>query len=132
MDELGRDVYTRIVHGSRITLLIVLLVAIIAAPVGLAVGTVAGYFGGWIDTILMRTTDVFLSFPGLVLALAFVVYTQEPVWFLMIGLLLLTGPDHPPTRDDTVQLGLLRTLIGYLSLAIPIVCFAPRAIFPPL
>ncbi|TGV58336.1 D,D-dipeptide ABC transporter permease, partial [Mesorhizobium sp. M00.F.Ca.ET.149.01.1.1] len=71
-DDLGRDIYSRIVYGSRWTLYVVILVAIIAAPIGLLVGTVAGYAGGWTDTILMRITDIFLAFPKLVLALAFV------------------------------------------------------------
>jgi peptide/nickel transport system permease protein len=71
-DELGRDIYTRIVHGSRITLAIVGLVTVMVAPVGLLVGTAAGYVGGWLDTALMRITDVFLAFPRLILALAFV------------------------------------------------------------
>jgi len=60
------------VYGSRITLQIVFLVAIIVAPAGLAIGTIAGYAGGKLDTLLMRVTDIFLAFPGLVLALAFV------------------------------------------------------------
>ena len=71
-DELGRDIYSRIIHGTQLTLYVVFLVAIIAAPVGLLVGTVAGYCGGWIEIILMRITDVFLAFPRLILALAFV------------------------------------------------------------
>jgi peptide/nickel transport system permease protein len=71
-DELGRDIYTRIVYGSRITLAIVALVTVMVAPVGLLVGTAAGYVGGWLDTTLMRITDVFLAFPRLILALAFV------------------------------------------------------------
>ncbi len=71
-DQVGRDNYSRVVHGSRITLYIVFLVAIIVAPIGLLVGTVAGYAGGHVDTVLMRITDVFLALPGLVLALAFV------------------------------------------------------------
>ena len=71
-DQVGRDNYSRVVYGSRITLNIVFLVAIIVAPIGLLVGTVAGYAGGHIDTVLMRITDVFLALPGLVLALAFV------------------------------------------------------------
>ena len=68
-DDLGRDILSRIVHGSRLTLFVVMLVAIIAAPIGLIVGTVAGYAGGWTDAILMRITDIFLAFPKLILAL---------------------------------------------------------------
>src|SRR3546814_15768418 len=71
-DELGRDIFSRIVYGSRLTLYIVVLVAIIAAPVGLLVGTTAGSLGGWVDRVLMRITDIFLAFPKLVLALALV------------------------------------------------------------
>ncbi|MCB2124880.1 MAG: ABC transporter permease, partial [Rhodobacteraceae bacterium] len=71
-DDLARDIFSRIVHGSRLTLMVVVLVAVIATPIGLLVGTTAGYFGGWIDTVLMRLTDIFLAFPRLILALAFV------------------------------------------------------------
>ena len=71
-DELGRDIYTRVLYGSRITLVIVGLVVVMVAPTGLLIGTAAGYMGGWVDTVLMRVTDVFLAFPRLILALAFV------------------------------------------------------------
>ncbi|MBI1778787.1 MAG: ABC transporter permease [Proteobacteria bacterium] len=71
-DEYGRDTYARILFGARVTLYIVVLVAVTAAPLGLIVGTVAGYLGGVADTVLMRVTDVFLAFPRLILALAFV------------------------------------------------------------
>src|SRR5690606_4748301 len=71
-DGQGRDILSRLIHGSRLTLFVVVLVAIIAAPVGLIVGTVSGYAGGWVDAVLMRITDIFLAFPKLVLALALV------------------------------------------------------------
>ncbi len=71
-DDLGRDIFARLVYGSRTTLYIATLVAVIAAPIGLLVGTTAGYFGGWVDGALMRINDIFLSFPGLILALGFV------------------------------------------------------------
>ena len=70
-DDLSRDILSRILYGSRLTLLVVVLVAVIATPIGLAVGTTAGYFGGWVDVVLMRITDFFMAFPRLILALAF-------------------------------------------------------------
>ena len=71
-DELGRDIFSRLVWGARITLTIVFLVSIVVGPIGLMVGTIAGYHGGKIDTVMMRVTDIFLSFPSLILSLAFV------------------------------------------------------------
>jgi len=70
-DELGRDVYSRLVYGARTTLYIAILVTVIVGPIGFVIGAAAGYLGGWVDTVLMRVTDIFLAFPSLVLALAF-------------------------------------------------------------
>lgn len=71
-DELGRDILSRLLYGARTTLLIVISVSLLVAPVGLLIGVCSGYFGGWVDRILMRIVDIFLSLPSLVLALAFV------------------------------------------------------------
>ena len=70
-DEFGRDILSRLIHGTRITIQTVLAVTLIVGPVGLIVGVVAGFVGGRTDAILMRATDIVLSFPSLILALAF-------------------------------------------------------------
>ena len=70
-DNLGRDIYSRVVHGARLTLMITVLVALISGPIGLVVGVVSGYLGGVVDEVLMRFSDVFLAFPKLILAIAF-------------------------------------------------------------
>ena len=70
-DQFGRDVLSRIIWGTRIELKIIILVTIISTSIGTVIGVVAGYFGGAVDEILMRITDMFLAFPSLVLAMAF-------------------------------------------------------------
>lgn len=89
-DQLGRDIYDRIVWGSRITLYIVGLVSIIVVPIGLAIGTVAGYLGGWVDNVLMRITDIFLAFPRLILALALVAALGSGIENAVLAIALTT------------------------------------------
>jgi peptide/nickel transport system permease protein len=93
-DELGRDIYARILYGARITLMIVCLVVAIVGPVGLLVGTAAGYFGGWFDTVLMRVTDIFLAFPRLILALAFVSALGPGIENAVIAIALTAWPPY--------------------------------------
>ncbi|TPL45761.1 nickel transporter permease [Mesorhizobium sp. B2-4-6] len=93
-DDLGRDIFSRIVYGARWTLYVVILVAVIAAPIGLLVGTIAGYAGGWTDTILMRITDIFLAFPKLVLALAFVAALGPGIENAVIAIAITSWPPY--------------------------------------
>lgn len=69
-DNVGRDIFTRVIYGMRVSLLLAVIVLGIAVPVGTVLGLVAGYFGGWIDVIIMRITDIALALPALVFALA--------------------------------------------------------------
>ena len=98
------------VYGSQITLVIVLLVAVLAAPAGLIIGAVAGYFGGWTDRILMGLTDIFLSMPKLILALAFTAALGPGIEHAIIAIAIATWPgyariararnaDHPQRRS---------------------------------
>ncbi|QNP79096.1 nickel transporter permease [Agrobacterium tumefaciens] len=93
-DELGRDILSRILYGGRVTLGMVIAVVVLVAPIGLAIGCIAGYFGGIVDTVLMRVTDVFLAFPRLILALAFVAALKPGVESAILAIALTAWPPY--------------------------------------
>lgn len=93
-DSLGRDILSRLIHGARITLYIVALVALIAPVAGLLVGTISGYAGGVTDMVLMRITDIFLAFPRLVLALAFVAALGAGIENAVLAISLTAWPPY--------------------------------------
>jgi peptide/nickel transport system permease protein len=89
-DQLGRDILSRIVTGSRVTLLIAGSAVVIGGIIGVALGLVAGYFGGWYDRVLMRLVDIQLAFPLMLLALL-VVAALGPSLHNLIAVLALTS-----------------------------------------
>src|ERR1044071_5044655 len=93
-DQQGRDIWSRVVYGSRTTLLIIFMVAITAAPMGIVIGTVAGYVGGWVEGALMRVTDAFLAFPKLVLALAFAAALGPGIENAVLAIALTSWPPY--------------------------------------
>ena len=104
-DEMGRDIFSRIIWGSRLTLYVIGLVAVIAAPVGILVGTISGYFGGFIDTVLMRITDIFLAFPKLILALAFVAALGPGIENAIIAISITSWPPYARiARGETITI----------------------------
>ena len=93
-DEVGNDVYTRVVLGARVSLQVGLVITLVAAAIGVPLGVIAGYFGGLVGEVIMRVTDVFLSVPGLVLALAIVGALGPGIVNAMVALSLVWWPGY--------------------------------------
>jgi peptide/nickel transport system permease protein len=93
-DEVGDDVYTRVVIGTRLTLQIACIITGIAMLIGIPLGIFAGYIGGWVQEVIMRVTDIFLSIPGLILAVAIVGALGPGITNAMLALSLVWWPGY--------------------------------------
>jgi peptide/nickel transport system permease protein len=91
-DQVGRDVFSRVLYGTRVSPLVALFVLVIACVVGIPLGVVAGYFGGVADEVIMRVTDVFLAFPSLLLSLAFAAVLPPSLTSLTIAIAITWWP----------------------------------------
>jgi peptide/nickel transport system permease protein len=130
VDGLGRDIYSRVVYGARVTLTIAFLVALISTPLGMVIGVTAGYFGGAMDEILMRLSDVFLAFPKLILAIAFAAALGPGVENAIVAIAVANWPGYARLaraetlsvkNNDYIQVmrtlgaGNLRIMVGHIT-----------------
>lgn len=91
-DQVGRDVLSRVLYGARVSPVIAALVLLISCLVGIPLGVIAGYFGGLVDDVIMRVTDVFLAFPALLLALAFAAVLTPSIGNTVLAISLTWWP----------------------------------------
>jgi len=91
-DAVGRDMLSRLIHGSRYSLIIGVVVVSIALTGGILIGLIAGYFRGWVDTIIMRVMDIILAFPSLLLALVLVAILGPGLTNAMIAIAVVLQP----------------------------------------
>ncbi|MDV4181754.1 ABC transporter permease [Rhizobium brockwellii] len=105
-DAFGRDILSRLIYGARPTLLLVLVVVLLMAPLGIVVGILAGFFGGLTERLLMRVTDIVMSFPRLLLAFAFVAIMGPGLINGALALALTSWPAY--ARQARVETAALR------------------------
>jgi peptide/nickel transport system permease protein len=125
-DDLGRSVLARILNGAQVSLTIALFVTVITISFGTLVGLVAGYFGGWVDRLLMHVTDVFLAFPGILLAIAFAAVLGPGLNNLLLALCLTSWVGYARlTRAQALALRSRQHVVAAESLGASV----PRIMF---
>lgn len=133
-DRQGRDILARIIYGTRVSLSVSLLAIVVSGSIGVMIGLVAGYFGGWVDAVLMRLTDVALSLPAILIALVLAVVVGPSLMnvIIVIGLVLwpryarqVRGEAHSLMQQEFVALA---RIAGCSPLRIMLVHLLPNLV----
>lgn len=111
-DEMGRDILSRIIHGARISLQVGLVAVGIAMVIGTLVGIIAAFAGGWLDGVLMRTMDVMLAFPGILLAIAIVAILGPGLYNTMIAVGISAIPNYARTARGSTMVVLSQEYVS--------------------
>ena len=130
-DDLGRDVLSRIIHGSRVSLQVGIIAVGIALAVGVTLGLVSGYVGGWVDDVLMRFVDAVQAFPGLILALAITAALGPSIGNAMVAIGFVSAPGIARlTRGQTLSIREREFVAAARVLGIPPIAIMARHIWP--
>ena len=132
-DDMGRSILARLLHGAEVSLLVAVSVTAVTMTVGVLIGLLAGFYGGRVDQVLMQVTDVFLAFPGILLAIAFAAVLGPGLLNLMIALSLTGWVSYARlTRGQTLSLRNRQHVLAALSLGASVPRLIGKHILPLL
>jgi peptide/nickel transport system permease protein len=135
-DDLGRDIFSRIIFGARISLKVAIVVMFFSMIIGTLLGIISGYFGGWIDEIIMRLTDIMMAFPGILLAIALMAVLGQSLNNVILALVLVNWKSFArlaraeTLREKELEYIAAAKLLGFSKTRIMFLHILPNVVNP--